>query len=407
MITVNQLFFRRLLSNWKFQYGVMRMVVDWVTALYFFIPALMIASYQYYTWWHTTPQWMEGVHFNVILIVLSLFASTGAVRLFILDADQLFLVQRSHYFQSLLKLGLQYTFIFEFVISAVVILILAPFLLLRYDLSILQMLALYLFIACYRINFALLSQRLSSRFSGWSYSFIWLGLKTLSVTLYVLFLAKCLNITLLLFMICAILVASANQLFRYRLSVKGSFFHDVEYEFKQRMKFAALLFRGLSVKKQRVRRSHPFLFPNSNLLFRERSPSNALIEMCVKSFFRDWAQFKVYIQFVLIGSLILMLPFPPLWSKWIIWIALAILLCQRLKTYWGEMIGSDFVRMFKWKETDRMIAAGKAIFYIALPGFILVSIAFGLSSFSLSGAVMIIPLGGLIAYGTSHMLAPW
>lgn len=407
MITANQLFIRRLWSNWKFQYGVMRTVVDWVTALYFFIPALIIAFYQYFSWWETTPQWMEGVPFNVILVVLSLYASTGAVRLFVLDADQLFLVQRTRYFQLLLKLGIQYTFLFEFILSAAVILLLAPFLLLRYELSLLQLLLLYLFIACYRINFALISQRLSNRYSGWPYASIWLGLKIISITLYVLFLAKCLSLTLLLFAICALLAASAVSLARYRLTVRGTFFHDVEYEFKQRMKFAALLFRGLSVKKQRVRRSHPFLFPNSNLLFRDRTPSNALIEMCVKSFFRDWAQFKVYIQFVLIGSAVLMLPFMPLWSKWLVWIALAFLLSQRLKTYWGEMLASDFVRMFAWKDADRISAAGKAIFYIALPGFVLVSIAFGLSSFSLAGALMIIPLGGLIAYGISHMLAPW
>lgn len=407
MLTVNQLFFRRLFTDWKFQYGVLRTVVDWVTALYFFIPALMIAVYQYYTWWHATPLWMDGVSFNIIVMMLSLYASTGTVRLFIVDADQLFLLQRSRYYRSLLKFGILYTFILQFVLSAVVIFILAPFLLLHYDLSLIQIIVLYLFISCYRSNFALLLQRVSNRYSGWRYACLWLGLKVISVILYLLLLEKWISMPLLLLCVCALLVASAARVARYRLAVRGTFFHDVEYEFKQRMKFAALLFRGLSVKKQRVRRSHPFLFPNSNLLFRDRTPSNGLVEMCVKSFFRNWAQFKVYIQFVLIGSGVLMLPIVPLWAKWVVWIAFAFIFSQRLKIYWVEVMTSEFVRMFTWKDADRMQAAGKAIFLMALPGFIIVSLAFGFSAFSIVGAIAMIPIGGLLAYGISHTLAPW
>src|SRR5690606_28505235 len=118
-------------------------------------------------------------------------------------------------------------------------------------------------------------------------------------------------------------------------------------------------------------------FPNSNLLFRVRTPSNGLVEMCVKSFFRSWAEFKVYMQFVIIGAAVLMLPFMPMWSKWVVWIALAFILSQRLKTFWSEMMSSDFVRMFAWKDADRIAAASKAIFLMSLPGFMLVSIAFG------------------------------
>jgi ABC-2 type transport system permease protein len=131
------------------------------------------------------------------------------------------------------------------------------------------------------------------------------------------------------------------------------------------------------------------------------------VEMCVKSFFRSWAEFKVYLQFVFIGAAVLMLPFIPLWSKWVVWIALAFILSQRLKTFWGEMMSSDFVRMFAWKDTDRMQAAGKAIFLMALPGFMFVSIAFGFSSFSPLAAITLIPVGGVVAFGISHMLAPW
>src|SRR5690554_7326474 len=129
MLSVNQLFYRRLWSNWKFQYGVLRTVVDWVTALYFFIPALAVVVYQYYTWWHAVPSWMDGVSFSLIAIILSIYASTGAIRLFILDADQLFLVQRHRYYRSMMKLGMMYTIIFDFILTAAVIVMLTPFLL--------------------------------------------------------------------------------------------------------------------------------------------------------------------------------------------------------------------------------------------------------------------------------------
>lgn len=407
MLTVNQLFLRRLWSNWKFQYGVLRTVVDWVTALYFFIPATAIAVYHYYQWWSASPAWVAEVPFGIFAVVLSLYASTGAVRLFILDADQLFLVQRSRYYRSLMKLGILYTFLMEFLLSATVILILAPLLFHRYDLSVAQIIMLYVFVSCFRINISQISQRIFNRLSGWRYSLLWWGLVIIPAFLFMSYLDKLISMPILLALACIISVASAVSLANNRLTLRGTFFHDVEYEFKQRMKFAALLFRGLSVKKQRVRRSHPFLFPNSNLLFRDRTPANGLVEMCVKSFFRSWAEFKVYIQFVLIGATVLMLPFLPLWSKWLIWFALAFILTQRLKTFWSEMMSSDYVRMFAWKDADKLQASAKAIFLMVLPAVILVSLAFGFSSFSVIGALSVIPVGVIAAYAISHMMAPW
>jgi ABC-2 type transport system permease protein len=407
MLTVNQLFMRRLWSNWKFQYGVLRTVIDWVTALYFFIPATAIAVYHYYQWWSASPAWIADVPFGIVAFVLSIYASTGAVRLFILDADQLFLVQRSRYYRSLMKLGILYTFLMELLLSAAVIFMLAPLLLHRYDLSIAQLIMLYVFISCFRINISQISQRIFNRFSGWQYSSLWWGLVIVPAFLFTRYLDMLVSMPILLAFACMVSVTSAVSLANNRLKLRGTFFHDVEYEFKQRMKFAALLFRGLSVKKQRIRRSHPFLFPNSNLLFRDRTPANGLVEMCVKSFFRSWAEFKVYIQFVLIGAVVLMLPFLPLWSKWVIWIALVFILIQRLKTFWSEVMSSDYVRMFAWKDADKLQASAKAIFLMVLPAVILIGLAFGLSSFSLLGALTIIPVGVIAAYGISHMIAPW
>lgn len=46
MITPAKLFKKRIVSDWKFQYKVWRMAIDWTVALYIVIPAIILGIYQ-------------------------------------------------------------------------------------------------------------------------------------------------------------------------------------------------------------------------------------------------------------------------------------------------------------------------------------------------------------------------
>jgi ABC-2 type transport system permease protein len=429
-MTVRQLFFKRLSENWKYQYGVLRTAVDWTVALYIIIPFLVFIGYQYVSWWHGAPDWIIPVPYAVVVNLLFLFTSASTIRLFVEEGDQLFLMQHSKWFQGVMKLGLAYSVTFHFGMSVLTVLVLAPLLLLHYQMSLLQAALLGLFTWCMRSAGALARNFISSRFSGWKYWMTAIGLFAASAVLFFTGSVFLLGVPPLAgmpisggvsygyeasfrrentFLLCAVIVllgASIAAMAKRRSKCRGGFFHDVEHERKQRMKLAAILLTGIVAKKTRsYRRRRPLLFRNSNLLFKTRTPSNALAELCVKSFFRDRVQVRLYLQFVAYGTVGLILL--PVWMKPVICLALALLLSYWLKSYWKEVGSAPFVQMFPWTDRDKMTAASKAVFLMMLPGFLLLSVVAGFSAFSWLGALAGIPVGWIAAYGTASIIAPW
>ena len=148
----------------------------------------------------------------------------------------------------------------------------------------------------------------------------------------------------------------------------------------------------------------PFFFTNSNLIFKQRTPINGLIELYLKSFVRNGIQLKLYVQFVAVAVAILALPFLPITIKIIIWLVLSIFFSTWLKSYFYEVLDSPFVQMFSWKETDRQGAAQKGIFYVMLPGYSLLSLTVGLSSLSIIATLQLLLFGGVIVYMMTNIV---
>ncbi|MBP1990063.1 ABC transporter permease [Paenibacillus eucommiae] len=407
MFTVNRLFYKRLVSYYKFQFANFRSVVDWTVALYLVIPGLLTAGYFYMTWWQAAPPWIEHIPYFVMAILLFILATRGTVRLFVEDGDQLFLLQRVHWFSALLKRGLMYTLIVHCAASAVFVMLLAPLLLLQYELSSFELVILFVFICCFRVSAALLGNLLSVRFNGWRYGLLITFVQLFMAVLFVFLVLTCTKQPLLLTVTCMGLALLTGWMIRRRLRVKGAFYHDVDHEQKQKMKFAALLLSTVIEKRPRQRRRKPLLFSNSNLIFRKRTPASGLAEMFVKSFFRSWTQIRLYLQFVLIAAGALSFHFMPGLIKGALWLAFGFLLVYWMKTYGKEMLSSEFVQLFAWKKEDSRSALVKAVFIMALPGFLIISAAFGISISSWSGLIVMIPAGGLVIYAISKLLTPW
>jgi hypothetical protein len=98
------------------------------------------------------------------------------------------------------------------------------------------------------------------------------------------------------------------------------------------------------------------------------------------------------------------LPILPKSFKIILWLLFSAFFCNWLKAYWYEVIDSPFVQMFSWKDTDRQSAAQKGIFYVMLPGYSLLSLTLGLSSFSGVETLSILLIGGLIVYTMTNII---
>jgi ABC-2 type transport system permease protein len=400
MLTPAKLFLKRLNAHRKFQWSVLRLVVDWIIALYFIVPVLVILGFNYHSWWVKAPVWITHVPYTLVVIVLYRVATMGTVRLFVEEADQLFLLQHPKWIQRLKQLGMTYSLFFHLVISVGVTALLAPLLYNQYLLSLSQIVLLFLYIFVLRNLSAFLKVFITLRFVGWRYWLCTIGLQlVMSVVFGFTLLSK--KAEPLIWSGEIVLFAILSYfLMKIRLYLKGTFSRDVEHENTQRMKFIALLLKGRVKfdKKRKKRRMKPFFFTHSNLIFKKRIPSNGLIEVYLKSFIRNGVQLRLYIQFLAVGMAFLALPFIPKTIKIILWLVLAIFFCNWLKTYFYEVLDSPFVQMFSWKESDRQISAQKGIFFVMLPGYSLLSLTIGLTSLTFIGTLQLLLFGGVVAY---------
>jgi ABC-2 type transport system permease protein len=407
MLTPAKLFLKRLAAHGKFQWSVFRLVVDWIIALYFIVPALIFAGFQYHSWWSSAPVWIERVPYSLIVLVLYGVATMGTVRLFVEEADQLFLLQHPRWITRLKKLGMAYSFLFHLMLSAAIIALLAPLLLVHYLLTPGQLVMLFLYILVFCNLSAFLKHFLLLRYVGWRFWLRSIGLQLAMSAVFVFTLLST-KLVLLIWSGEIILFAYFTYLsMKFRLHLKGTFSRDIEHEQTQRLKFIALLLKRTVVKKPKKPRVKPFLFTNSNLIFKQRTSINGLIELYLKSFVRSGVQIKLYLQFIAAGTGLLAIPILPKTFKIILWLLLSAFFSNWLKAYWYEVIDSPFVQMFSWKDTDRQSAAQKGIFYVMLPGYSLLSLTLGLSSFSLAGTLGILLMGYLIVYIMTNLIVMW
>ncbi|WP_162463411.1 ABC transporter permease [Paenibacillus psychroresistens] len=404
MLTPAKLFLKRLAAHGAFQWSVLRLVVDWIIALYFIVPAFVILGFQYHSWWDHAPVWIEKIPYYIIVIILYRIATMGTVRLFVEEADQLFLLQHSKWIPRLKRLGMAYSFIFHLVFSAAIVALLAPLLVVHYLLTPGQLIMLFFYMVIFRNLSAFIKHFLSLRYSSWRYLLATIGLQLVMTTIFV-YTVLTMKLELFLWSGEVLVFALLTYLsMKYRLHLKGTFARDVEHEQTQRLKFIALLLRRNVTRKPKTQKVKPFFFSQSNLIFKQRNPVNGLVELYLKSFVRSGVQMRLYLQFLAVGMGLMALPILPKTIKIVLWLVLSIFFCNWLKVYWYEVLDSPFVQMFSWKDIDRQSAAQKGIFYAVLPGYSLIGLTLGITSLTWSGTLSILLFGGAIVYMMTNII---
>ncbi|MFB9757593.1 ABC transporter permease [Ectobacillus funiculus] len=114
-------------NKWKEKFKMVRSVVDWTSALYFIIPALIFGAMYYRSLWDQIPNWplylfgttfsewepqlQEHIAFSVVLFVLYSVTYFRSIRSFLEEADSLFLLQALSLLRSIIIRGIVYSFI--------------------------------------------------------------------------------------------------------------------------------------------------------------------------------------------------------------------------------------------------------------------------------------------------------
>lgn len=150
------------------------------------------------------------------------------------------------------------------------------------------------------------------------------------------------------------------------------------------------------VKRPRFSRKRPLLFSNSNLLFKERNPINGLVEMYLKSELRNDKDVMFYLKMVGVSFLFIII-FPPDYG-WLLWFVFSIMITNAVWLFWQEAIKAPFVCLFPWLPETKIVAMRKAIFFMALPGQLILGVVVAVKTHSWLGGLVMVPITVLTGY---------
>jgi ABC-2 type transport system permease protein len=390
MITPQQLFVRRLASEWRFQYTAWKSVINLVVAIYFVLPAAFVSVHGYIMLWRQPPAWLGLIPLNWLAAAVFYYAWSGTIRILVEEADQLFLLQRRDWIRRITGLSLCYSTAVNLISSLLLFVLLAPVTFMHH-LSWAQT-GLFMTIAfLLRTDLSLVKHRIAVQWSGWKR---FLLKKTLFLALGVPFvwgIDLILNHLFISLAIIALLLLLSVVLIAARLNQRRTFLSDVAQEMSARLRYASFMLRvsGMTFKKPPVQRRRPRLFPSSNPLFRERNAVSNLTELCIKLFLQNTRNIVIYL---VITALCLAFAWPyTAWLKLIFWACYAVMFASWSYFCWQETTSSDFLKLFRWKQSDLSTAARMSIFILMLPGFLSVGLILGFQAFSWAGALAIIP----------------
>ncbi|WP_171652157.1 ABC transporter permease [Paenibacillus foliorum] len=400
-----RLFIRRVLSDWNYQYRALRIAVDWIIALYFVIPLILVVGYQYYSWWQAQPAWFSWIPLSLVTLIFYLFTWAGTIRFFVEEGDQLFLRQNESWFKHLMVLGWRYSLILQGATTLLLFAVFLPLLVRTFGFSTAQVACLFIFTYLLKVNLGMARQLLALNLYG---IVLWLARIVMFAGVFFLYQAPVAHLSdrfvyswigVLLLLVLFVFLS------KLRFRQKGAFFADIARESDSRMRIVSILL--IRVVKRRIKptRKHPLLFGRSQRLFRGTGASSGLSDFLTKSFFRNGTQWRLTIQFVLVMSTgLFFLPGP---LKIIIWIVAACLLAYWRKQFCKEELSAPFLKLFDIQDTAKHQALQAAMPILVLPALLLISLCVGISFFTWWGPLLMLGAAIPLAYGTSSVFTSW
>jgi len=405
MMSVTRLLLLRIVSDWKYQYQVFRTAVDWIVAIYIVIPFSYIFIDFYLSMWRTIPGWLFSIPLNALIGIILVFIWSGPVRIFLEDADQLFLLQRKIWINRIIKYSLSYSVGSNLLSTSFLLIILAPILLLRFRFSPAKIIWLTFLIVEFKTCIGIVKQLVELRFKGWTQHIIRIVLFLITIVYLRESVVFLLNQWDLFYLLELSLLVALILLLTLRMNLRGAFSEDIFREKNVKLRLAKVMLQnmGTYVRKPRFSRKRPLLFRNSNLLFKKRNSVNVLVEICLKAVLRNEGDVGFYLQIV--GIYLGIIAVFPGYFKWLLWIVLSIMLTNVVRISWLEVINAPFVCLFPWLPETKIAAGRKAIFLMALPGQLLLGFIVVLQTHSWVVGLMLVPLTVIAGFYISKIFS--
>lgn len=413
MLTPGGTALRRIRQAIRFQYRVWRMAVDWTVALYLVVPGLFFIGYQYVTWYSAPPVWMEHVPYALMRGLLFVFAAGGTLRLYVEEADQLFLVQRVDWFRRMMSWGMGFSIAAQGGWTLALAGGMYPLLSRIYGLTPGETVELFVLVFLFKLYLQLGNQWLSVRLSGWRGVLVKIVMLPPAGLLFAWITAvpqaELGGPYVFAAAMAVIMGAPLVWLLPARLRLKGAFFHDIRREHEEKMKVAGLLMGIAGIpapKKTKLRRKKPLLFPGSGKLFRARSADHVLAESLIKAAFRTGSKLKLMGYGGLAFAMAVGVS-PAGGFRVGVLLAVSLMNVYMASGFAKEGAEEGFIRMFHWEDGVRFGALQKAGLGISLPVCLLLAGLTGMLEQGGWGALLYLPLGFACAWTGAWLFGIW
>lgn len=386
-----RLFRRRLVSHWREQSAIIRTAADWTVLLYIIIPGALLGGRFYYGFWTgDMPGWTSMLPFMMIPVLFALLLATGGMVLLLQEGDLLFLRQRQNWIGSILLRGIIYSLAVTTLKIAAVFAAVLPFIIRGYGLSPGAAGALLLFTATAGWSVKLLGHIVKVQRQGFR-RWLWLiPAVTVPLGVYIRLAILWENSPPPLLAAAAVYAAVTVLAVRYRLRLRGTFLNDVREDYKQRMRIAGLLLRGV-LDKPRPTRYRPWILRKSQPLLSSKTPESRFTAAGIKALVRNPAHLKLYFSFtgVSMGAIFI----APAFLKWGLLVVLALLMSYWLSSFWLLFAGDDYIGILPFTKAQKAEAGSKAIQLLIIPYTVLCSAVVCIALYAWWGLLLFVPLG--------------
>ncbi|CAM3057105.1 ABC transporter permease [Paenibacillus sediminis] len=400
-IHAHHLFWRRVRDYLLQEYSIIKSLVDWTVWLYILIPGLLFAGNLYDgLWTKVLPLWLDKIPLVSAAVLLQLVIFTGGVILFVEEADVLFLRQKPDWMKGIMVRGLLVSAAFKAVITGIIFAVLSPILFRHYELTMLEMMSLYVFATAAYIFQAIIYHFIRIRLTGIIRWLVQVPVALLMSSAFLMAWATWSNKPDRLFILSSGLAIVITLFIHRRIHLRGTFYNDVREDQVQRTKLTALILLNSVDKPKRIHRK-PWIFRKSNQLIRSQKPAHRLAASAIKAFYRNWGQSKAYFQLTALSIAAVLLPPPP--ANLIVYLALLFLHYYWMSSFWKAYITSEFITILPFQDEVVIDGSKFAVQGLMLIPSICLGFAAGLAVFSAWwGPIIMIPVSLFLTMSISR-----
>ncbi|MEC0553972.1 ABC transporter permease [Bacillus haynesii] len=309
------LFISRLKADCLYQLRILKLVIDWTVALYIVLPGAGIGVYQYIKWLNGG-SFHNGWHAGLIVLAPAVFTLFGSVRTFLMEADQLYLLQKKTLVLDLKRCGYVYCLFVQICKWLFAAAVFTPLFVRQFGAELSACLAVFFYYLCLNFLITVLKRRNLGRQYKLKHRVLNAGL------IFFVWLSACAVVLFFSWPIVLlsglVLTAAAVKTARGTIGNMFLFYEEVEFDNRRKLRlakfFLSLNLDGSVPKPGKRKAKRPRLFfKKSQNIFKVRTMQNGLKEIFFKVMLRHPDYKRQLMQMIGIFTALMMVG--PIWVK--------------------------------------------------------------------------------------------